>query len=108
MKEKIINFIKELIDRGFYKNVYILIHAVGGLVGAMVWLPTAYHFTNNHHIGMMLFVIFMIALSWEVYEYLSAGKKKIIKIYGSLKNFYYDAFGDIFVALVGAYIVYLF
>ena len=49
-----------------------------------------------------MLAVLLLAIGWEVYEYLT---DDIIKVYGSVERFLYDAGGDIVGALLCALIV---
>ncbi len=90
---------RKLIDWGFMHNVWAWFHIMAGgffarivLIGFDKW--------------QTLFIIFMAAVLWEVFEFFYDGMTKgMIDIYGSLERWAYDCAGDVLGALIMALIV---
>jgi len=79
-----------VLDKAFIQNRWVFVHALGGVYFYLV-------------LKSILFVL-AIAIIWELIEILYYGKERIVKIYGNMLNFIYDAFGDIVAAVVAALI----
>jgi hypothetical protein len=81
------------------RNVWLWFHILGGGVGAK-FFHTAMKMTEQQAIAS----VFVLAVVWEVYEYL---KDDVSAIYGSKKAFFVDAVQDVFGALLMAIVVVL-
>jgi len=98
-------FIKEFLYYGLKRNVYWAWHFLGGASYAMFHFALCREVFKDYYTGYMFLIILGLSVIWELIEFLSQGKSKIIKTYGSLKVFVYDSLGDILVALIGGLII---
>jgi hypothetical protein len=100
--------IKEFIDYAFFRNVYLLIHFMGGFIYSMIHIPFCLNYYFDRKYMEMYLIILIVAVVWELIEFLYYGKERLEKIYGKFKYFIYDGIGDIIIALIGGFIVSLF
>lgn len=83
------------IQKAFITNVYLWVHALGGVF----FFSVLYIIFNKT--GSSLIILLMLAMGWEVMEYFTNDVKKT---YGSFRNFVYNATGDIIIAMAAGLI----
>ena len=75
---------------GIKNNVYLWFHMLAAAFLA--------HWLTPLH-------IFGVAVAWEIIEVVSSGRLKLLKTYGTLERFLFDALGDISLAVLTALLV---
>lgn len=88
----------KLFKEAVYNNKWLWFHIVAGGILCKIFLT----FT---HPPMAIALVFLLAIGWEFVEYFVQSPEKIDKTYGSFKEFFLDAIGDIFGAFFMAIIV---
>ena len=95
------HFLKKLLNWGFKYNVWAWFHIMAGAIGAKIALMFMGRWES-------LFLIFMLALAWELVEFIiDGGVGGMIKIYGSMERWFYDCLGDVVGAVLMALVVVL-
>jgi len=85
----------KLLKWGFNSNYWIWFHILaGGILAKLINI-----FLNN---WLSVLIVSIIAIIWEIYEYF---KDDVVKIYGSIERFWYDAIGDVLGAIACAILV---
>jgi hypothetical protein len=91
--------IKKLLEWGFKHNVWVWFHMGAGAIGAKIFIQ----YLDKQE---SLLILLVLASVWEVIEFVwDGGIKGMIKIYGSVERWLYDAAGDIIGAMLMGLII---
>ncbi len=98
----------KLFEYAVLRNMWLWFHMMAGGFLAKAWMG-GWLFFNPVPDFVAVRNVFMLAIAWELLEFLwlRVIRGNINSVYGSQRNFFMDAFGDIMGALFMAIIVAL-
>lgn len=97
--KKIKLFLIYLFKRAFLYNIWLWFHILAAPVLYWIILQIV------PYLNLAYAIFFIITILWEVLEYATSGRDRIIETYGEVSDFVLDALGDIIGANLAVVIV---